>query len=134
MRIRVGELRLAWAMLVLLAVLAFPHSPPPGPITLLVSGLGFLPGALILASPRGSARIAGEVESLLAGSIGRISVIAGLTVAGLVAVIFTPFLALFLTGVASELVLLVLLVSPKASLARFLPALALRPSPHIFGG
>src|SRR5712692_4129755 len=118
----VGELRLAWALLVLLAFVAFPNSPPVGSIALIVSLLGFLPGALILASARASARVGSEVADLLAGNVGRVSVLAALALAVLVGLIFDAFVALFLIGAAGEVMGLVLLASPRASLARLFPS------------
>lgn len=124
MRVQVGELRLAWALLAVLAWLAFPDSPPAGRLTLIVAFLCFAPGALMLISSRASARIASELETLLASSLGRASVVAALAVAALLGIIFPRFVGPFVIGAASEVIWLVLLLWPGASLVRFFPSLS----------
>ena len=121
MNIQPGELRFAWVLLFLLALMAFPWVSRPGPIVLITAAIGFLPGALILASRTRTMRMAGEVENLLATSIGRISVALGLAIAALIAVIFDVFVATFLVALTTEIMWLVLLVSPTSSLPRFFP-------------
>jgi len=121
MKVEPAELRVGWAVLILLAMIAFPNSPPAGPLVLAVASLGFLPGALILVSRTAASRIAAEVEGLLATSVGRVFVALAVGLTALIGIVVHPFVGLFLTGLTTEVMWLILLAWPKASLARLFP-------------
>jgi len=125
MKIETGELRVAWAVLIVLAYLAFPGSPPPGRLVLAGASLGFLPGVLLLASGRATARLAAEVEGLLATSMGRVFFVIALGLTLLIGIAVNMFVGLFLMGLAAEIMAVVLLLFPKTSLARLLPGVTI---------
>jgi len=117
-----GELRLAWLLLAVLAVLSFPSES--GRITTTIGLLGFVPGALILANRKWSVQIASELDKLLAGSLGRMSLAVSLAAAMFIGMIFLPFVGIFMIAVVSEIMWLVALLS-GASLARLFPSVTM---------
>jgi len=125
MKIETGELRVGWAILIALAYLAFPGSPPPGRMVLAGVSLGFLPGVLMLASGKAATRLAAEVEGLLATSVGRVFVVLALGLTLMIGIVINVFVALFLMGLAAEIMGLILLLFPKVSLARLFPGLTI---------
>lgn len=121
MQVESGELRVAWGVLIALAIISFPNSPPAGPVVIAGASLGFLPGAIILASRKAAARIASEVQGLLATSLGRVFVALALGLTVLVGVVVSAFVALFLVGLTAEVMGLILLLFPRARLSRLFP-------------
>src|SRR6185295_18301446 len=103
MKIETGELRVGWAILIVLAYLAFPGSPPRGRMVLAGVSLGFLPGVLMLASGKAATRLAAEVEGLLATSVGRVFVVLALGLTLMIGIVINVFVALFLMGLAAEI-------------------------------
>ena len=125
MKVEPGELRVGWAILIVLAYIAFPNSPPAGPMVLAGASLGFVPGVLMLASRKAASRLAVEVEGLLATSVGRVFVALGLGLVALIGIAVNVFIALFLMGLTAEIMGLILLLFPKTSLARLFPGLTM---------
>jgi hypothetical protein len=75
--ITVGEVRLAWGALILLAALSYPTPPSPQPIDFAASLLAFGPGTFILSTAKGAARVTGGVGRLGNETLGRVSLLAG---------------------------------------------------------
>jgi lysophospholipase L1-like esterase len=94
----VGEVRLAWALLVILAALSYPASSHPGPIVLSAILLAFLLGGLVLSTTTASARITEGLEHLLSDPKGRVSLIGAVLLVILVGFAFNAFVAFALTG------------------------------------
>jgi len=57
MQITPAEVRLAWSALIVLAALVFPVPPYPSPPGLAAILAAFIPGAIIVSTARGAARV-----------------------------------------------------------------------------
>ncbi|HZE76303.1 MAG TPA: GDSL-type esterase/lipase family protein [Gemmatimonadales bacterium] len=99
MKLTVGEVRLAWALLVIGAGISYPSASRPGPITLAGIILALMPGTIALATKAGSPRIVDGLEHLLCETRGRLSLLAAVFSAILIGFTFNAYVAFMLSAV-----------------------------------
>jgi len=89
------------------------------------ASMGFLPGVLMLASGKAASRLAAQVEGLVATSLGRVFVAVALGLVLLFGIAVNIFIALFIMGLAAEIMGVILLLFPRVSLARLFPGVTI---------
>jgi hypothetical protein len=102
-RVTLAEVGLAWALLVIFAAITYPAEHLPGPITLGLLLLAFLPGAVVLSRRSQRALVLEGLGHLLNETRGRLSLLAAIVVAILIAFTFGAFVAFVLTGMCCSL-------------------------------
>ena len=103
MPVTVGEVRLAWGVLLVLAALTHPARSDPSPTSLMVMLLAFGPGTLVLSTTSGGTRISEGLSRLGSFTAGRLSFLAAIVLAILLGFTFDAFIAFTLTGLCCSL-------------------------------
>lgn len=102
-QVTAGEARLAWGVLVVLAVVAHPARSHPGRTSLAMMAIALAPGALVLSSAKGGTRVADGLARLASEPRGRLALLGAAVLAILLGLTFDPFIAFILSGLFCSL-------------------------------